>query len=95
MKAILKYSDETVAFGSMSYNFSKFDVEKAKELLQLPMVNLKFIPGAAEGVVDIAQLTKMEYSDINIKSAFKSPCKIQFNHHVNAPLKDIPVEKAL
>jgi len=38
----------------MSYKFNKLEEEKARELLMLPMVNMKFIPGAAEGQVDIA-----------------------------------------
>jgi len=54
LKATLKYSDETIALATMSYKFNKLEEEKARELLMLPMVNMKFIPGAAEGQVDIA-----------------------------------------
>lgn len=33
----------------MAYKFNKLDTEVAKELLELPMINLKFIPSAIEG----------------------------------------------
>ncbi|EAR86346.1 acetoacetate decarboxylase, putative (macronuclear) [Tetrahymena thermophila SB210] len=95
LKATLKYSDETIAFATMSYKFNKLDPHKAREMLEIPMVNLKFIPSAVEGKVDIAQLTKMEYSDIHVTASYHSPCQVSLVHHVNAPLKDLPVVKTL
>lgn len=59
LTAKLEYSDVEVAVGTMAYKFEESSPHDFKELLKIPIVSLKFIPGCEEGSVAVAQLVKM------------------------------------
>lgn len=67
----------------------------AKDLLKLPHVNLKFIPSAQQGKVDVAKLTMFNYEDVIVKEAYTGYTQLDLISHVNCPVADLPIRKML
>jgi acetoacetate decarboxylase len=57
-------------------------------------VNLKIIPDI-DGSQAICHLVAYNLVDIQVKGAWSGPARLQLNAHVNAPVADLPVRKAL
>jgi acetoacetate decarboxylase len=91
----LKYGEEEIAMGTMTYHHKSLAQSDAKSFLKVPLVNLKLIPSAKQGEVDVAKLTQYHYEDVQIKSAHVGPSRIELTPHVNAPLADLPVLEIL
>ena len=88
--ATVKYGDQEVARASMTYKHEQLDRSKAYSFLETKEVNLKLIPDV-NGSKSLAQLVGIKFEDINIRSAYKGPVRLDFTPHVNAPFSDLPV----
>jgi acetoacetate decarboxylase len=93
-----------VAVGTMGYKHQHllYDVKGRKscssasivEKMSKTQVNLKLIPDV-DGSLAIAQLVAYNLADIQVKGAWSGPARLQLVPHVNAPVADLPVRKAL
>jgi acetoacetate decarboxylase len=100
----LYYADVLVAVGTMSYkhenvmcdvnNHYVCDPSAITEKVSKTQVNLKLIPDI-DGSIAIAQLVAYRLVDIRVKGAWSGPARLQLNAHVNAPVADLPVRRAL
>lgn len=100
----LDYAGIRVAIGTMGYKQQHllYDVEGRKacssdsivERLGKTQVNLKLIPGV-DGEPALAQLVAYNLSDIQVKGAWSGPARLYLVPHVNAPVADLPVRRAL
>lgn len=100
----LDYAGIRVAIGTMGYKHQHllYDVEGRKacssdsivERLGKTQVNLKLIPGV-DGEPALAQLVAYNLSDIQVKGAWSGPARLYLVPHVNAPVADLPVKRAL
>lgn len=100
----LEYADVMVAIGTMGYKHENVicdvrnphvcDPSAITQKLSKTQVNLKLIPDI-DGSLAIAQLVAYNLTDIVIKGAWSGPARLQLNAHVNAPVADLPVRKAL
>ena len=91
----LIYGEEEVIMGTMTYHHKTWSAEEAIEFLKVPLVNIKFIPGAEQDKVDIARLTMYHNEEIIIHSAYRGHASIELTPHVNAPMADLPVKDIL
>ncbi|PIY26693.1 MAG: acetoacetate decarboxylase, partial [Comamonadaceae bacterium CG_4_10_14_3_um_filter_60_75] len=57
-------------------------------------VNLKLIPGV-DGELAIAQLVAYNMTDIAVQGAWSGPARLHLTAHVNAPVADLPVRRAI
>jgi len=104
LTGILEYAGVTVAVGTMSYKHQNVicDINNAHicdptaiiQKMSKTQVNLKLIPDI-DGALAIAQLVAYNLTDIAVKGAWSGPARLQLNAHVNAPVADLPVRKAL
>jgi len=100
----LAYAGVQVAVGTMGYKHQHllYDVAGKKqcssasiiEKMSKTQVNLKLIPGV-DGNLQIAQLVAYNLTDIAVKGAWSGPARLHLVPHVNAPVADLPVRKAL
>lgn len=100
----LDYSGVRVAVGTMGYKHQHllYDVAGKKqcssasiiEKMGKTQVNLKLIPGV-DGELAIAQLVAYNLTDIAVKGAWSGPARLHLVSHVNAPVADLPVRRAL
>lgn len=101
----LKYADELVAMGTMSYKTQDLiapdpehaemrDPEAIIEKLTKTQVNLKIIPGV-DGKPAIAQLVAYNMCDATVKGAWSGHARLHLVPHVNAPVADFPVRKVI
>ena len=100
----LDYAGVRVAVGTMGYKHQHllYDVEGRKacssesivERLGKTQVNLKLIPGV-DGELALAQLVTYNLVDIQVKGAWSGPARLYLVPHVNAPVADLPVKRAL
>jgi acetoacetate decarboxylase len=100
----LYYPDVLVAVGTMSYKHENImcdvnnhyicDPRAIEEKISKTQVNLKLIPDIY-GSIAIAQLVAYNLIDISVKGAWSGPARLQLHAHVNAPVADLPVKKAL
>jgi len=93
--ANLRYSDQEIVMGTMTYHYSQLNSITAKQFLKTPQINLKFIPGVQQGKIDVAGLTMFHYEDVVIKEAYKGPANLHIVPHVNAPICDLPIIEML
>ncbi len=102
LTGILEYAGVTVAVSTMTYkhhnmlyDFTSHRPESTDGIMQKLLktqVNLKIIPDV-DGTPAIMQLVGYNLTDINLKGAWTGPARLQLNHHVNAPVADLPVRK--
>jgi acetoacetate decarboxylase len=100
----LDYAGVRVAIGTMGYKHQHliYDVEGRKacssgsivDTMSKTQVNLKLIPGV-DGEPAIAQLVAYNLADIQVKGAWSGPARLHLVPHVNAPVADLPVQRAL
>jgi acetoacetate decarboxylase len=100
----LHYADVLVAVGTMSYKHEDImcdvsnhyicDSRAIAEKMSGTQVNLKLIPDI-DGSIAIAQLVAYNLIDIQVKGAWSGHARLQLHAHVNAPVADLPVRKAL
>ena len=100
----LEYAGVQVAVGTMSYKHQHllYDVEGRKacspvsivDKLSQTQVNLKLIPGV-DGAPALAQLVAYNLADIQVKGVWSGPARLHLVPHVNAPVADLPVRRAL
>jgi len=100
----LDYAGVQVAVGTMGYKHQHllYDVTGRKqcssvsivEKMSKTQVNLKLIPHV-DGKLAIAQLVAYNLTDIAVKGAWSGPARLHLVSHVNAPVADLPVFKAL
>ncbi|MDE1953543.1 MAG: acetoacetate decarboxylase [Betaproteobacteria bacterium] len=100
----LDYAGVQVAVGTMGYKHQHllYDVSGQKQCSSASIkhkmgktqVNLKLIPDV-DGKLAIAQLVAYNLTDIAVKGAWSGPARLHLVAHVNAPVADLPVRKAL
>ncbi|MGC8508657.1 MAG: acetoacetate decarboxylase [Thiomonas sp.] len=100
----LDYAGVQVAVGTMGYKHQHllYDVSGQKQCssasiehkMRKTQVNLKLIPDV-DGKLAIAQLVAYNLTDIAVKGAWSGPARLHLVAHVNAPVADLPVRKAL
>lgn len=100
----LHYADVLVAVGTMTYKQQNIICDVNNKYLCDPtvivqkmsktQVNLKLIPDI-DGSLAIAQLVAYNLADIQVKGAWSGHARLQLHAHVNAPVADLPVHKAL
>ncbi|TAL94023.1 MAG: acetoacetate decarboxylase [Rhodanobacter sp.] len=100
----LDYAGVRVAVGTMGYKHQHllYDMTGQRqcspasivEKMCKTQVNLKLIPDVA-GEPAIAQLVAYNLVDITVKGAWSGPARLHLVSHVNAPVADLPVLKAL
>lgn len=90
--ATLKFGEQNIATGTSTYKHTRADVDEARELLSIPELNLKLIPGV-DGKADIAELIAIYAGEIDFDLAtlHKSKGRLALVPHVNAPFADFPV----
>ncbi|MBA4234038.1 MAG: acetoacetate decarboxylase [Ralstonia sp.] len=91
----LDYADQPVAIGTMAYKHEALgELLPLTERLGSTRVNLKLIPHA-DGTPAIAQLVAYQMTDITVKGAWSGPARLHLVPHVNAPVADLPVRRAI
>jgi acetoacetate decarboxylase len=92
----LVYARQTVAVGTMVYKQRDLSSELKAVAASLgkTQTNLKIIPGA-DGEPAIAQLVAYKLCDIAVKGAWSGPARLHLVPHVNAPVADLPVRRAI
>lgn len=100
----LEYAGVRVAVGTMGYKHQHllYDVGGHKACSSISIVgkmsktqvNLKIIPGV-DGEPAIAQLVAYNLTDIQVKGGWSGPARLHLVSHVNAPVADLPVKRAL
>jgi acetoacetate decarboxylase len=86
----LKYSDSTVAVGTMGYKHRALDAAAVKKSLEGPNFLLKIIPHV-DGSPRICELVQYELADVIVKGAWTGPGALEFHPHALAPLADLPI----
>jgi acetoacetate decarboxylase len=104
LTGVLEYAGVVVAVATMGYKHQHllYDVkgrtqcnpEAILEKMSKTQVNLKVIPDI-DGSQAICQLVGYNLVDIQLKGAWSGPARLQLHAHVNAPVADLPVRKAL
>ena len=104
LTGILKYDEELVSMGTMSYKTENLianplhaemrDPKKIIQKLTKTQVNLKLIPGV-DGKQEIAQLVAYNMCDATVKGAWSGHARLHLVPHVNAPIADFPVKKII
>jgi len=104
LTGILKYDEELVAMGTMSYKTENLisspmhaemrNPEKIIEKLTKTQINLKLIP-SVDGSLAIAQLVAYNMCDATVKGAWSGHARLHLVPHVNAPVADFPVKKIM
>ncbi len=104
LTGVLEYAGVVVAVATMGYKHQHllYDVagrrqcsaESIVERMSKTQVNLKIIPHV-DGTPAIAQLVAYELDDIQVKGAWSGPARLQLHAHVNAPVADLPVRRAV
>lgn len=92
----LVYAGEKVALGTMGYKHQDLsgELDAVAATLGKTQVNLKLIPGV-DGKAAIAQLVAYNLRDISAKGAWSGPARLHLVPHVNAPVADLPVRRAI
>ena len=104
LTGILKYDEERVAMGTMSYKTQDLisnpahaelrDPDEIIKKLTKTQVNLKLIPGV-DGKMQIAELVAYNMCDATIRGAWSGHARLHLVPHVNAPVADFPVRKVI
>ena len=104
LTGILKYDEELVAMGTMSYKTENLisnpmhaemrDPKKIIQKLTKTQINLKLIP-SVDGSLAIAQLVAYNMCDATVKGAWSGHARLHLVPHVNAPVADFPVRKVI
>ena len=100
----LTYAGVQIAIGTMGYKHQHilYDVQGRKacssdsivEKMSKTQVNLKLIPDV-DGTLAIAQLVAYNLADVQVKGAWSGPARLHLVPHVNAPVADLPVKRAI
>jgi acetoacetate decarboxylase len=82
----LEYAGQLVAMGTMGYKHEAMagNGEKTTALLSKTQINLKIIPGVADGHPEICQLVAYNLTDIVVKGSWLGPGRLHLVPHANA-----------
>lgn len=87
----LDHGGERVATATMAYKWGTMDIEEARRSITTPSFAIKIVPNTYNGSLRVCDLVRAQISDITVKGAWTGPARLQLDHHVLAPLADLPV----
>ncbi len=88
----LKYSDTTIAVGTMGYKYAAMDEAKAIAGMQAPAFLLKIVPHV-DGTTRICELVRYAMQCKQFKGAWTGPGALELFAHALAPVADLPVRE--
>ena len=90
----LRYDDERVAMGTMTYKHKSLngELDAVKTGLGKLNVNLKFLPDV-DGSPKVAQLVGYRLEDITVHGAWDGEGRLDLIPHVNCRVADLPVRR--
>ena len=90
----LDYGTLRIAVATMGYKHQSLPIEEARAEICVPTFMLKLMRGY-DRQLRICELVRAQIQDIEIKSAFRGPARLQLFEHVLAPMADFPVREVV
>jgi acetoacetate decarboxylase len=95
----LDYGSLRVATATMGYKHQAMDLEEAKREICKPTFMLKLLwtydSPKPDGEPRIAELRRMQITDITVKGAWTGPARLDLVAHALAPMADFPVREVI